>query len=169
MELPPLNEPEEPDNARFGRWFVALSVVALLVLAVALGLHRADRRDTGDGAAPPTPTSRGLPFRRDARAPEGVRIRVEVLNATKTRGLARRATQHLRDRGFDVVDVGTSPVQLDTTLVLDRSRRPEWARLVADALGGGARVVERPDSSRYLDVTVQIGASWRPPAKPFNP
>lgn len=167
MELPPLNEPEEPDNARFGRWFVALAVVALLVLALALARHRADRRDIGD--EPAATPSRGLPFRRDSRAPDGVRIRVEVLNATKTRGLARRATQHLRDRGFDVVDVGTSPVQLDTTLVLDRSRRPEWARLVADALGGGARVVERPDSSRYLDVTVQIGASWRPPAKPFNP
>lgn len=167
MELPPLNEPEEPDNARFGRWFVALAVVALLVLAVVLARHRADRRDMGDGPAPSPP--RGLPFRRDARAPEGVRIRVEVLNATKTRGLARRATRHLRDRGFDVVDVGTTPTQLDTTLVLDRSGHPEWARLVADALGGGARVVERPDSSRYLDVTVQIGASWRPPAKPFNP
>ena len=104
----------------------------------------------------------------DARAPEGVRIRVEVLNATRVRGLARRATLHLRDRGFDVVHTGTSPEQRDSVLVLDRSNNPHWARLVADALGG-ARVEVRPDSSRYLDVTVLLGGGWRPPAKPFYP
>jgi hypothetical protein len=104
----------------------------------------------------------------DARAPEGVRIKVQVLNATKTRGLARRATMHLRDRGFDVVDVGTDPNARDSVLVLDRSGHPEWARLVARALGGG-QVLSRPDTSRYLDVTVLLGGSWRPPAEPFYP
>lgn len=104
----------------------------------------------------------------DARAPDGVRIRVEVLNATKVRGLARRATMHLRDRGFDVVETATQSEQRDTTLVLDRTGHGEWARLVADAMGG-ARVEARPDSSRYVDVTVLIGASWRPPAQPFYP
>ena len=104
----------------------------------------------------------------DARAPEGVRIKVQVLNATKTRGLARRATMHLRDRGFDVVDVGTDPNGRDSVLVLDRSGHPEWAKLVARALGGG-QVLSRPDSSRYLDVTVLLGGSWRPPAEPFYP
>ena len=104
----------------------------------------------------------------DARAPTGVRIKVQVLNATKTRGLARRATMHLRDRGFDVVDVGTDPNGRDSVLVLDRSGHPEWAKLVARALGGG-QVLSRPDTSRYLDVTVLLGGSWRPPAEPFYP
>jgi hypothetical protein len=104
----------------------------------------------------------------DAEAPAGVRIRVEVLNATRVRGLARRATMHLRDRGFDVVSVGTSRDSHDSTLVLDRSGHPEWAELVAKALGG-ARVEAAPDSSRYLDVTVLVGATWLPPAEPFYP
>ena len=103
----------------------------------------------------------------DARAPVGVRIKVEVLNATRTRGLARRATLYLRDRGFDVVGSGTSTERRDTTLVLDRSAHPEWAYLVGRAMG--ARVVSAPDSSRYLDVTVILGSDWRPPAKPFYP
>ena len=99
-----------------------------------------------------------------------MRVRVQVLNATTTRGLARRATELLRDRGFDVVDVGTTPAreQGDSTFVLDRSGHPDWARRVAAAMGG-ARVISRPDSSRYLDVTVLVGASWRPPAQPFHP
>jgi len=96
------------------------------------------------------------------------RVRVQVLNTTKTRGLARRAMLYLRDQGFDVVDVGSSRPAVDTTLVLDRSRHPDWARSVATSLGM-ARVEARPDTSRYLDVTVLIGSSWRPPAQPFYP
>ena len=102
------------------------------------------------------------------RAPEGVRIKVEVLNATTTRGLAGRARRVLRDRGFDVVAVGTESVARDSTLVLDRSNNPEWAQLVAEALGG-ARVESRPDSSRYLDVTVLLGSAWRPPPEALYP
>ncbi len=116
---------------------------------------------------------RGAVFGRlfsNAAAPRGVRVRVEVLNATTTRGLARRATQLLRDRGFDVVDVGTTSdrQRADSTVVLDRSGHPDWAQRVATAMGG-ARVIARPDTSRYLDVTVLVGSSWRPPAQPFNP
>ena len=102
------------------------------------------------------------------RAPEGVRVRVQVLNATRTRGLARRATFVLRDRGFDVVETGTAAEQRDSTLVIHVAGHPEWAARVA-AVFGGARVESRPDTSRYLDVTVLIGASWRPPAEPFYP
>ena len=103
----------------------------------------------------------------DARAPEGTRIKVEVLNGTRTKGLARRATLYLRDRGFDVVGAGTETEARANTVVYDRSSHPEWARLVARALNAPA--VSKPDSSRYLDVTVILGADWRPPPLPFHP
>jgi hypothetical protein len=106
--------------------------------------------------------------REEPRAPEGVRIRVQVLNTTKTRGLARRATQLLRDRGFDVVDMGTVSPALDTTVVLDLSGHPEWADAVAKVMAP-ARTRARRDSSRYLDVTVLVGSTWRPPAQPLYP
>jgi hypothetical protein len=120
-------------------------------------------------------TATALPARKNVgRAANGAaangspRVRVQVLNATRTRGLARRAMLYLRDQGFDVVEVGTTSTTRDTTLVLDRSRHPEWARNVATSLGM-ARIETRPDTSRYLDVTVLIGSSWRPPAQPFYP
>lgn len=114
------------------------------------------------------PLSSVLPRGSGPRAPEGVRIRVQVLNTTKTRGLARRATRLLRDRGFDVVEMGTTTPMLDTTLVLDRSGHAEWAATVAMILEP-ARAMARPDSSRYLDVTVLIGRAWRPPSHPLDP
>jgi hypothetical protein len=113
-------------------------------------------------AARPTPTATLVV------APSGVRIRVQVLNATSTRGLGRRATVFLRDRGFDVVELATAPASRDSTLIIDRSGHPEWAALVARALGT-ATVHSRPDSSRYLDVTVLVGRDWTPPSDPFYP
>jgi hypothetical protein len=106
--------------------------------------------------------------REEPRAPEGVRIRVQVLNTTKTRGHARRATQHLRHRGLDVVDWGSVSPALDTTVVLDLSGHPEWADAVAKVMAP-ARTRARRDSSRYLDVTVLVGSTWRPPAQPLYP
>jgi LytR cell envelope-related transcriptional attenuator len=135
----------------------AVLLLVLLVAAIATRTAMRHRRTTVRGPAP------------DVTAPVATRIRVQVLNATAVRGLARRATLHLRDRGFDVLEIGTSTEQLDSTLVLDRSGHPDWARKVAEALGQGTRVESRPDSSRYLDVTVLLGRTWRPPAEPFYP
>lgn len=131
---------------------VALAGITILAAAAVEGVrrHRASATATG------------------LRAPDSVRVRVQVLNSTKTRGLARRATMLLRDRGFDVVETGTLTESRDTTLVLDLSGHPDWAKRVA-ALFSPARVDSRPDSSRYLDVAVVIGTSWRPPAEPFYP
>ncbi|HVA57216.1 MAG TPA: LytR C-terminal domain-containing protein [Gemmatimonadaceae bacterium] len=104
----------------------------------------------------------------DLTAPARERVRVEVINSTTRRGLARRATFALRAKGFDVVLIGTSSDRRDSTLVLDRSNHPDWARRVAAALGG-ARVQTRPDSTVYVDVTVLLGRTWRPPAEPLRP
>ena len=149
-----------------GRRLGAAAVIVLAVLAVPVWLAT-----WGSNNAPGAPAAVRLPLvTRSVRAPEGVRVRVEVLNATSTRGLARRAMRQLRDAGFDVVDMGTAPVSArrDTTLVLSRSGHEDWAALVAEALGG-ARVEARPDSSRYLDVTVLLGATYRPPAETLYP
>ena len=110
----------------------------------------------------------GAPYVPDeAKAPEGVRIKVEVFNGTRTKGLARRATLFLRDHGFDVVGSGTNTEQRATTVVYDRSGHPDWAARVGRAMN--APVVTLPDSSRYLDVTVVLGGNWRPPPLPFHP
>ncbi len=138
----------------------------LATLSAALLYVRA-RRGGATGAPDAAPLITARPPR---LVPDSVRIKVEVVNATSTRRLATLATAWLRDQGFDVVGIGTAAERerRDSTLVLDRSGHPEWATLVAKALGG-ARVEARPDSSRYLDVTVLVGRSWRPPPQALYP
>jgi hypothetical protein len=100
--------------------------------------------------------------------PAGAHIRVEVLNATDTKGLARRAMLLLRSAGFDVVYFGNSSERTDTTRILDRSGHADWAALAARAMGR-AHVEQQADSSHFLDLTVLVGRNWTPPLEPLNP
>jgi hypothetical protein len=104
----------------------------------------------------------------DRVVPKGQRIRVEVLNGTGVRGLARRGTTAMRDAGFDVVGTGNWEAKADSSIVLVRTGHMEWGALAAKALGG-ARIEARPDSSRYVDLTIVLGTRWRAPALPFDP
>ena len=95
--------------------------------------------------------------------PEG-RIRVEVLNAGGVQGMARDATEWLRELGFDVVDVGNA-ASFDPereSVVIDRVGRADMAQAVADALGIDI-VRSEPDPNLYVDVSVLLGSEWTRP------
>ena len=138
-------------------------VLALLLTGIGVYVWRWDSDPMG-----------GIAVTADADAtvprvvPDSLRIRVEVLNGAGTRGLARRATRAMRDAGFDVVASGNAPERTDSSIVLVRSGQVAWGELAAQALRG-ARVELRPDTSRYLDLTIIVGARWRPPPEAFDP
>ncbi len=142
----------------------AAVVLGFLMLVGAAWAVRARRIVVTPGTPAVVTVSASAP-----QAPAGVRVRVEVINTTRTRGLARRATRILRNQGFDVVEIGTSGPTRDSTLVLDRSRHPSWASAIATLLGPASRWESQPDSSHYVDVTVLLGSTWRPPAQPLDP
>jgi hypothetical protein len=149
---------------------IAAGVVALL--AVTAGVVRY-RSSSGSASARHDPGAKATTSSSTSSLPEpewatGTRITVEVLNATRVRGLARRAALTLRDQGFDVVSTATNRDPFDSTQVLDRTGHRDWAVRAAKAMGG-ATVLVRPDSSRNVDLTVLIGATWRPPSQPFYP
>ena len=129
--------------------------LALVAVAVGVGISVA-----GSGAAP-------LPVLDVQRgAMPTTRVRVEVLNAGGIDGLARDATEYLRDSGFDVVDFGNAAhSDADSSMVLDRVGQTEIARAVADVLGIN-NVRSQPDSNLYLDVSVLLGSDWRRPDPP---
>jgi hypothetical protein len=132
-------------------------IVVILALGVFMGSALSQRWQV--------PEAEGgvLPIRR----PQS-RVRVEVRNGAGQVGLARAATDVLRDHGFDVVFYGNADAfGRDSSVVLDRVGRVDLARDVADALGI-PRVLSQPDSNLYLDATVVLGEDWSAP-EPASP
>ena len=151
-------------GALIERWGLRILIALVLLGALIGGAVVATRKPAAHARGVVVALGKG-----DARAPAGVRVRVEVLNASRVIGLARRATLYLRDRGFDVVESGNAAgARRDTTLVLDRSGHEAWAQSVARAMGD-APMAARPDTLHDVDVTVLVGSAWRPPAEPFYP
>lgn len=97
-----------------------------------------------------------------SRQPIDERVRVEVLNGGGRAGMARAATDELRQAGFDVVDMGNAAsFDRDTSVVLDRVGRMDLARGVAESLGIHS-VQAQLDSGRFVEATVVLGADWKP-------
>lgn len=140
-----------------------ISVIVLVVVAGAIaGRFRASDATEPPAAQPPAPTDTS------ARAPVGVRVRVRVLNATTTRGLAKRATFALRDFGYDVVDFDNVKTKRETTVVLSHTGHDAWAQRLRKALGVGS-IEASSDSLRFVDFTVLVGRDWKPPTQSFRP
>jgi hypothetical protein len=101
--------------------------------------------------------ARGIPA-----AVAGERVRVEVLNGGGRDRMAARATEVLRDRGFDVVYIDNADVSdQDSTVVLLRRGRAEWAAAAVEVLGTGTWLSDESDN-RYVDLTVVLGSDWSP-------
>jgi hypothetical protein len=93
----------------------------------------------------------------------GPALTVEVLNATTRPGLARLGTRVLRAAGIDVVNVGTATTEppLDSTRIVVRRGAVGQGTTVRQALGVGTISVAL-DSTRLLDVSVFLGADFKP-------
>ncbi|HXQ29226.1 MAG TPA: LytR C-terminal domain-containing protein [Gemmatimonadales bacterium] len=106
-----------------------------------------------------------------ARVPgdAGPAITVEVLNGTPQPGLARVGTRVLRAAGIDVVSVGTAKnaAPIESTRIVVRRGAVTQGTSVRQALGVGAVSVAL-DSTRLLDVSVFLGADFKP-RLPFHP
>ena len=88
------------------------------------------------------------------------RVTVDVRNGGGVPGVARAATERLREIGYDVVRFGNDDAfDLDSSVVVDRIGDLEMAAKVAEALGISA-VRSDPDPNLFVDVTVRLGAEW---------
>ena len=134
---------------------MALGIVLAFAASAIFGLRRSTTQ-------PPTPldnadTSVAAPV-------TSGRGRVEVLNGAGTAGLAKLATEKLRDAGFDVVQFGNARRATDTSSVMDRVGNLAVANSVGHALGI-TNIKTVIDTTRYVDATVVIGKDWigKPP------
>lgn len=88
-------------------------------------------------------------------------IRVEVLNGCGTAGLARKVTDFLRIKGFDVVNVGNAEnFEFPETIVVDRVGDMTTAWKVARAMGVD-NVIQQKDPDLLLEVTLILGKDYK--------
>lgn len=138
---------------------VALAIGGLSVLVL---LYALATRTLFTGPSPERPAS-------DSSELVGSIIQVEVRNGAGVDHLAERTTQYLRDRGFDVVEVGNhSSFDQERSVVIDRIGNPEAARTVAEALGiPPKRVRQEIRRQYYLDASVILGHDYEQ-LRPFR-
>jgi hypothetical protein len=162
--MPQFPVPLETARRHRGRWIM----LALLVLVVCGAAGAWWQRRESPLAAPDTPAG-ALPSDTSARAPQGVRVRVKVVNTTRTPRLAKRAALLLRDFGYDVVDWDTEATKSgDSTVIQVNAGSDANGERIRRVLGTGTVRTVR-DPLRYVDVTVLLGRDWQAPAQPLRP
>lgn len=95
-------------------------------------------------------------------------IQINVLNACGVDGLASKAKEYLRRRGFDVVETGNYSEVLNKSVICDRVGDLKSADKVAYAMGiSNKSIISQVDSSLYIRTSVIIGNDFFE-LKPFN-
>ncbi len=89
-------------------------------------------------------------------------VQVEVLNGCGKSGVAEKFTSYLRDRNFDVVQMGNyMSFDIDKTMVIDRSGNKANAEKVAEAIGVNKKnVIQQLNKEYFLDVSIIIGKDF---------
>lgn len=120
---------------------VTLILFALLVAIFLYSLFTRSPRKPG--ASPPAVT------------------RVQILNGCGVDGLAAKTAKFLRLKGYDVVDVGNTPLLLES-LVVDRVGNRDAARKLAKLLGvSEENVIQQSCDYLELDLTVILGKDYK--------
>ncbi len=132
---------------------VIVIAAAIGVAGVVFAVRRQSpaRGGTQEAALPPLPK----------------RVKVEVLNAGKTPGVARVATLVLRRAGLDVVNysnAGPAGRNVTRNQVLVRHGDTTGTGRIVAALGD-AEIVDMPDDSRLVDLSVILAPSYGMPRK----
>jgi len=95
-------------------------------------------------------------------------IQVNILNASGEPGLASKAKEFLRVRGFDVVEIGNNKTIVENSTVIDRLGDIGSAYKVAYAIGiNDTLITTQIDSSLFLRSTILIGKDFAL-LKPFK-
>lgn len=95
-------------------------------------------------------------------------IQVNILNASGESGLAARAKEYLRVRGFDVVEIGNFSKNIDHSMIVDRLGDLNSAYKVAYAVGiRDSLISTQIDSSLFLRSSIIIGKDFAL-LKPFK-
>ena len=88
-------------------------------------------------------------------------IQINIMNATGENRIGARFRDYLKQKGFDVVDMGNYKTEVEKSMVLDLCGDISKAKRVAEALGVSQRnVIQQLDKTKFIDATVLIGKDY---------
>ena len=99
---------------------------------------------------------------------DGEKIQLTILNACGISGLAAEARDYLRNRGYDVVEIGNYPEVINNSIICDRTGNNDSANKIAFAMGiPDSLIVSDTDSTLFISASIIIGEDFHT-LKPFN-
>jgi LytR cell envelope-related transcriptional attenuator len=162
MESTPQTEQvQQPQGSSSRTTSIAKSVLTGLIVVFVFAVGYLSYAFISRGTNPP-------PVSAPPEKPQKI-IQLDVLNGTRTRGVAARCMNYLRTNGFDVVEMKNYKVSnIPHTLVVDRVGDRVAARQIASALGVSEKnVIQQLNPDYFVDVSVIIGADYSS-LKPFH-
>lgn len=89
-------------------------------------------------------------------------IQVEVLNGCGVSGIADKFMDLLREKNFDVVNLGNyRSFDIDKTIVIDRSGKIKNAEYLAEVIGIDKwNVIQQKNKNYFLDASLIIGKDY---------
>jgi hypothetical protein len=148
---------------RFAKQSVAWLFVAAVVLFVVMLIGQFVNRNWIN---PPVNSQRE---RTDLLVKKGERIQLTVLNGSGESNVARRFTDFLRARKFDVVEMSNyKEKNVEHSFVIDKVNDRAASEKVAYALGiDPTSIVKQIDTDAFVDAAVVIGKDF-PALKPMK-
>lgn len=89
-------------------------------------------------------------------------IQIEVMNGCGVDGVAAKFTDYLRQKNFDVVQVGNyMSNSIDETLIIDRIGNRANTEKLANVLGVDKKnIIQQLNKDYFLDATLVIGKDY---------
>ena len=150
----------EPGLHKLKNYFLNVLIVLLAVLTFYLlynFIKRATTNQSDVKIETKDTTSSQL-----TRQPSNQTLQIDVQNGTGVQGLGNQFMEYLRERGFDVVEMGNfSSSDIKTSMVIDRAGNMKNASRVASVLGISDKyVIQQVNKNYFLDATVVIGRDY---------
>lgn len=98
-----------------------------------------------------------------------LKIQLDVRNGTDVNGVAAEFRDYLREKGFDVVEMGNYKINdVNKTMIISRNENMQSSEKIAETLGVNKKfITQQINPSLYLDATVIIGKDFKE-LKPYT-
>jgi calcineurin-like phosphoesterase len=91
------------------------------------------------------------------------KIQIEVLNGCGSTGVAEKATDYLRESGFDVVNLGNyRTFEIESSIIISRNEKAINAEKVAASVGlNKNNIIQQINPEYLLDITFILGKDYK--------